>query len=58
MKAGGINQAMAHRIEMQKLVQQAQIVQQQIKRIKDRQMELEKMSPQDLDKGQNVDEMA
>jgi hypothetical protein len=41
MKVSGINAAMAHKIEMQKLVHQETIKQQQIKVIKDRQEELQ-----------------
>jgi len=51
MKVSGINAAMAHKIELQKLVHQETIKQQQIKVIKDRQSEL-----QNLSKGNNVDE--
>jgi hypothetical protein len=58
MKVGGVNPAMAHKIELQKLAQQETIKQQQIKVIKDRQQELARIRPQDLDKGNNVDEMA
>jgi hypothetical protein len=58
MKVGGINPAMAHKVELQKLAQQETIKQQQIKVIKDRQKELERIRPQDLDKGSNVDKMA
>jgi len=58
MKVGGINPAIAHKIELQKLDQQMMIKQQQIKVIKERQKELEKIKTQDLDKGGNVDKMA
>jgi hypothetical protein len=58
MKVSGINAAMAHKIEMQKLVHQETIKQQQIKVIKDRQLELQAIRTKDLDKGSNVDEMA
>jgi hypothetical protein len=57
MKVGGINPAMAHKIELQKLAQQETIKQQQIKTIKERQRELERIRPQDLDKGQQIDKM-
>ena len=57
MKVGGINPAMAHKIELDKLQQQETIKQQQIKAIKERQTEIERMRPQDLDKGQNIDKM-
>jgi hypothetical protein len=57
MKVGGINPAMAHKIELQKLSQQETIKQQQIKAIKERQRELERIRPQDLDKGQQIDKM-
>ena len=57
MKVGGINSAMAHKIELGKLQQQETIKQQQIKAIKDRQEEIARMRPQDLDKGQNIDKM-
>jgi hypothetical protein len=57
MKVGGINPVMAHKIELQKLAQQETIKQQQIKAIKNRQVELERIRPQDPDKGQNIDEM-
>lgn len=57
MKVSGINAAMAHKIELQKLVHQETIKLQQIKVIKDRQSELQAMKPQDLNKGQNIDEM-
>jgi hypothetical protein len=58
MKVGGINLAMSHKIELQKLQQQMLIKQQQVKAIKDRQNELEKIKAQDLDKGSNIDEMS
>jgi hypothetical protein len=58
MKIGGVNPAIAHKIELQKLGQQEMIKQQQIKAIKERQRELEKIKPQDLDKGSNIDKMA
>ena len=58
MKISGVNTAMAHKIELQKLSQQEMIKQQQIKAIKERQKELEKIKPQDLDKGSNIDKMA
>jgi hypothetical protein len=57
MKVGGVNPAIAHNIELAKLTQQQTIKQQQLKVITDRQKELEKMRPQDLDKGANIDEM-
>ena len=57
MKVGGINPAMAHKVELQKLTQQETIKQQQIKAIKERQKEIERIKPQDLDKGNNIDEM-
>jgi hypothetical protein len=57
MKIGGINPAMAHKVELQKLSQQETIKQQQIKVIKERQRELERIRPQDLDKGQSIDQM-
>jgi len=57
MKVGGINPAMAHKVELQKLAQQETIKQQQIKAIKERQKEIERIRPQDLDKGSNIDEM-
>ena len=58
MKVSGINAAMAHKIELQKLVHQETIKQQQIKVIKDRQVELQASRTKDLDKGSNIDEMA
>jgi len=58
MKLSGINAAMAHKIELQKLVHQETIKQQQIKVIKDRQVELQAIKTKDLDKGTNIDEMA
>ena len=57
MKIGGVNPAMAHKMELAKLVQQETIKQQQIKDIKERQTEIERMRPLDLDKGQNIDKM-
>jgi hypothetical protein len=57
MKVGGVNPAMAHKVELQKLAQQETIKQQQIKAIKERQKELEKIRPQDLDKGSNIDKI-
>ena len=57
MKVGGVNPAIAHKIELAKLVQQETIKQQQIKAIKERQTEIERMRQQDLDKGQNIDKM-
>ena len=58
MKVSGINAAMAHKIELQKLSHQETIKQQQIKVIKDRQLELQAIRTKDLDKGSNIDEMA
>jgi hypothetical protein len=57
MKVSGINAAMAHKIELQKLVHQETIKQQQIKVIKDRQSELQVMKTQYFSKGNNIDEM-
>jgi len=57
MKVGGINPAMAHKAELAKLVQQETIKQQQIKAIKERAREIERIRPQDLDKDQNIDQM-
>jgi len=57
MIVGGINPAIAHKMELQKLAQQETIKQQQIKVIKERQKELERIRPQDLDKGQQIDKM-
>jgi hypothetical protein len=57
MKVGGVNPAMAHKIELAKLTQQETIKQQQIKAIKDRQEQIARMRPQDLNKGTNIDEM-
>jgi DNA-binding Xre family transcriptional regulator len=57
MKVGGVNPAMAHKVELQKLAQQETIKQQQIKVIKERQQEIERIRPQDLDKGQTIDKM-
>ena len=58
MKIGGVNAAMIQKIEVQKLDQQALIHQQQLKIIKERQKELAKNKPTDLDKGSNVDKLA
>ena len=57
MKVGGIDPAIAHNIELAKLTQQQTIKQQQLKVITDRQQELARLRPQDLDKGANIDEM-
>jgi hypothetical protein len=57
MKVGGINPAIAHKMELQKLAQQETIKQQQIKVIQERQKEIARIRPQDLDKGQNIDQM-
>jgi hypothetical protein len=57
MKVGGINPAIAHKMELQKLSQQETIKQQQIKVIQERVKEIARMRPQDLDKGQNIDQM-
>ena len=57
MKVGRIDPAMAHNIELAKLTQQQTIKQQQLKVITDRQQELARLRPQDLDKGANIDEM-
>ena len=57
MKVGGVDPAMAHNIELAKLTQQQTIKQQQLKVITDRQEEIARMRPQDLDKGQNIDKM-
>ena len=58
MKVGGVNPAIAHKMELQKLAQQETIKQQQIKVIQERQKEIARIRPQDLDKGQNIDQMA
>jgi len=57
MKVDRIDPAIAHNIELAKLTQQQTIKQQQLKVIEDRQEEIERMRPQDLDKGQNIDKM-
>jgi len=57
MKIGQVNPAVAHKVELAKLTQQETIKQQQIKAIKERQKEIERIRPQDLDKGQQIDKM-
>ena len=57
MKVGGIDPGIAHKIELQKLAQQETIKQQQLKAIKERAKEIERIRPQDLDKGQTIDKM-
>ena len=58
MKAGKIDPGIAYRLEQIKLAQQAQIKQQQLKAIEQRQDELARVTrPQDLNKGGNIDEM-
>lgn len=57
MKVGGVDPAMAHKVELAKLTQQETIKQQQLKVIKERQQEIARIRPQDLDKGANIDEM-
>jgi hypothetical protein len=57
MKVGQVSQATAHSIEVKHLNQQEMVKQQQLKAIKERQKELERIRPQDLDKGQNIDKM-
>jgi hypothetical protein len=58
MKAGKIDPGIAYRIEQQRLTQQAQIKQQQLKAIEQRQDEIVRITKaQDPDKGQNIDEM-
>ena len=58
MKTGRIDPGMAYRIEQQRLTQQAQIKQQQLKAIEQRQDEIVRITKaQDPDKGQNIDEM-
>jgi hypothetical protein len=57
MKVGAVNQATQHSIEIKKLAQQEMIKQQQLKTIKERQKELERIKPADLDKGSNIDKM-
>ena len=57
MKVDGVNPAMAHKIELAKLQQQETIKQQQIKAIRERQTDIERMRPQDPGKGTNIDEM-
>jgi hypothetical protein len=57
MKVGQISQATAKSIEIKHLDQQEMIKQQQLKAIKNRQQELERIRPQDPDKGQNIDKM-
>jgi hypothetical protein len=57
MKVGQVSQATAHNLELKKLAQQELLKQQQLKVIVERQKELERIRPQDLDKGQNIDKM-
>jgi len=58
MKTGRIDPGIAYRIEQQRLTQQAQIKQQQLKAIEQRQDEIVRITKvQDSDKGQNIDEM-
>jgi hypothetical protein len=58
MKAGKIDPGIAYRIEQQRLAQQAQIKQQQLRVIEQRQDEIVRITKiQDSDKGQNIDEM-
>jgi hypothetical protein len=58
MKAGKIDPGIAYRIEQQRLTQQAQIKQQQLKAIEQRQDEIVRITKaQDPDKGQHIDEM-
>ena len=58
MKTGRIDPGIAYRIEQQRLTQQAQIKQQQLKAIEQRQAEIVRITRvQDPDKGQNIDEM-
>jgi hypothetical protein len=58
MKTGKIDPGIAYRIEQQRLTQQAQIKQQQLKAIEQRQDEIVRITKaQDPDKGQNIDEM-
>jgi hypothetical protein len=57
MKVGTVHQATQHSIETKKLAQQEMIKQQQLEAIRDRQTELARIRPQDLDKGQNIDKM-
>lgn len=58
MKTGRIDPGIAYRIEQQRLTQQAQIKQQQLKAIEQRQDEIVRITrAQDPDKGQNIDEM-
>ena len=58
MKTGRIDPGIAYRIEQQRLTQQAQIKQQQLKAIEQRQDEIMRITKaQDPDKGQNIDEM-
>jgi hypothetical protein len=58
MKAGKIDPGIAYRIEQQRLAQQAQIKQQQLRAIEQRQDEILRITKiQDSDKGQNIDEM-
>ena len=44
-------------LRIKKLAQQEMIKQQQLKTIKERQKELERIKPADLDKGSNIDKM-
>jgi hypothetical protein len=58
MKTGRIDPGIAYRIEQQRLTQQSQIKQQQLKAIEQRQDEIVRITKaQDPDKGQNIDEM-
>jgi hypothetical protein len=57
-KIGKIDPDIAYRLEQQRLSQQAQIKQQQLRAIEQRQDELLRITKiQDSDKGQNIDEM-
>jgi hypothetical protein len=57
MKVGTVHPATAQKIELAKLTQQETIKQQQIKAIQERQQEIARLRPQDLNKGQNIDKM-
>jgi len=58
MKINNVNQATQHALEMKKLQEQAITKERELKQIKDRQRELERLRSTDPDKGQNVDRMA
>ena len=58
MKVSNVSQATQYALEMKRLQEQAIVKERELKQIRNRQQELEKLRSNDPTKGQNVDKLA